>query len=52
MHDAAAAWPMDLEQLLAIVFRAEGYFVAIVADEGEGQAAMKGLVMPGLPSMT
>ena len=48
MHDPAAAWPMDLEQLLAVVFRAEGFFVAILADESEGRAAMLDLTDAGV----
>ena len=35
----AASWPMDIEQLLSPVFKAEGFFVAILADTGEGQEA-------------
>jgi hypothetical protein len=37
MDENAAGWPMDLDQLLAAAFRAEGYFVAILADRDEGQ---------------
>jgi hypothetical protein len=48
MDEDAPTWPMDLEQLLAVVFRAEGYFVAILADESEGQAAMEGIADAGL----
>ena len=48
MDDATAVWPTDLEQLLGVVFRAEGYFVVILADESEGRAAMKGLVEAGV----
>jgi hypothetical protein len=47
MHDAAA-WPMDLEQLLAVFFRAEGFFVAILVDESEGRAAMMDLLDAGV----
>ena len=48
MNDATPAWPMDLEQLLAVVFRAEGFFVAILADEAEGHAAVQDLVDAGV----
>lgn len=43
MDDDAAAWPMDLDQLLAVVFRAEGYFVAILPDIGGGREARAAL---------
>jgi hypothetical protein len=46
--NASAPWPMDLEQLLAVVFRAEGFFVAILVDESEGNAAMQGLADAGV----
>jgi hypothetical protein len=48
MNDERAAWPMDLEQLLAVVFRADGFFVAILADEGEGRGAMLDLLEVGV----
>lgn len=35
----AASWPMDIEQLLSPVFRAEGFFVVILADTAEGKEA-------------
>jgi hypothetical protein len=39
---------MDLEQLLAVVFRADGFFVAVLADDSEGRGAVKDLVAAGL----
>ena len=39
---------MDLEPLLAVVFRAEGFFVAILVDEGEGREAIEDLVRAGV----
>ena len=44
----AASWPMDIEQLLAPVFRAEGYFVVILADTGEGQETAAALEEAGV----
>ena len=48
MDDNAAAWPMDLEQLLAVVFRAEGYFVAILPDGDGGREARAALQEAGV----
>ena len=44
----AASWPMDIEQLLSPVFRAEGYFVVILADTGEGQETASALEEVGV----
>ena len=44
----AASWPMDIEQLLSPVFKAEGFFVAILADTGEGQEAAAALEEAGV----
>ena len=49
MGDDGAAWPMDLEQLLAVVFRAEGYFVAILPDIDGGREASAALQDAGVP---
>jgi hypothetical protein len=48
MGDDGTAWPMDLEQLLAVVFRAEGYFVAILPDFDEGREASAALQDAGI----
>jgi len=48
MNDVTTAWPMDLEQLLAVVFRADGFFVALLADEREAHAAIQALVDAGV----
>ena len=44
----AASWPMDIEQLLSPVFRAEGYFVVILPDTAEGQGAAAALEEAGV----
>jgi hypothetical protein len=44
----AAPWPMDIEQLLSPVFRAEGFFVVILADTGEGQETAAALEEAGV----
>ena len=44
----AASWPMDIEQLLSPVFRAEGFFVVILPDTGEGQEAAAALEEAGV----
>lgn len=44
----AASWPMDIEQLLSPVFRAEGYFVVILADTDEGQETAAALEVAGV----
>jgi hypothetical protein len=48
MKDDAASWPMDIEQLLSPVFRAEGFFVVILADTGEGQKTAVALEEAGV----
>jgi hypothetical protein len=48
MDENAASWPMDLDQLLGVVFRAEGYFVAILADRDEGLKAKAALETVGV----
>lgn len=47
MNDAAS-WPMDIEQLLSPVFRAEGYFVVILPDKREGEDAATALEEAGV----
>lgn len=42
------SWPMDIEQLLSPVFRAEGFFVVILADTGEGQGTAATLEEAGV----
>ena len=44
----AASWPMDIEQLLSPVFRAEGFFVAILPDTSEGQETAAALEESGV----
>ncbi len=44
----ASSWPMDIEQLLSPVFRAEGFFVVILPDTGEGQEAATALEEAGV----
>ena len=44
----AAPWPMDIEQLLSPVFRAEGFFVVILPDTAEGQGAAAALEEVGV----
>jgi hypothetical protein len=48
MNDAPASWPMDIEQLLSPVFRAEGFFVVILPDTGEGQETAAALEEAGM----
>jgi hypothetical protein len=48
MDDETRAWPMDLERLLAVVFRAQGYFVAILTDTDEGVRAEAALEDAGI----
>ena len=49
MNDAAASWPMDIEQLLSPVFRAEGFFVVILPDTRKGQETAAALEEAGVP---
>ena len=44
----AAPWPMDIEQLLSPVFRAEGFFVVILADTAEGEEVAAVLEQKGV----
>jgi hypothetical protein len=48
MKDNAASWPMDIEQLLSPVFRAEGFFVVILGNTHEGQATSAALERAGV----
>jgi hypothetical protein len=48
MDDDASVWPMDLDQLLAVVFRAQGYLVVILADGDEGRTASEALEGAGV----
>jgi hypothetical protein len=48
MDENAGSWPMDLDQLLGVVFRAEGYLVAILAERDEGHRAKAALEAAGV----
>jgi hypothetical protein len=48
MKGDTASWPMDIEQLLSPVFRADGFFVVILADTGEGQETAVALEEAGV----